>query len=100
MEFLKDKENFGIGYQKDENLEGFFEKLITFIERRIFNRISKRVNFTLKRVQDNRIELIAPGNDDKGQDNNWAIEVDSNFDLIFEKRISGTWTEANKIHGS
>ncbi len=100
MEYLKDTENFGETYKKDDDLERFFWKLLSWIERRIFGRISKRVNFVLKRVQDSRIELIAPDNNDKNQDGNWAIEVDSNGDLIFEKRVSGTWTEANKFHGS
>lgn len=100
MEYLKDTEKFIVYEKEKEDLPTYISKLVSWIERMVFNRISKRVNFVLKRIQDNRIELIAPGNNDKEQDNNWAIEVDSNFDLVFEKRINGVWTEANKIAGS
>ncbi len=58
MEHLKDTENFGTTYEKGENLKTFFEKLISFIERRIFNRISKRVNFLLTRVIELKIETV------------------------------------------
>ncbi len=46
------------------------------------------------------METVAPGNKDKNEDGNWRQRVDNNGDYVFEKRISGTWTEANKIHGS
>ncbi len=100
MEFLKDLENFGVGYQKGEELEGFFEKLISFVERRIFNRISKKVNFILTRINDSRMETVAPGNKDKNEDGNWRTRVDDNGDFVFEKRVNSVWVEANKIHGS
>ncbi len=100
MEYLKDTENFGKTFREGENLEGFFSKVLSFVERRIFNRISNRVNFLLTRVNDSRTEIVAPGNSDKNQDGNWRTRVNDNGDLVTEKRISGTWTEANKIHGS
>ena len=99
MEFLKDTENFGVGYQKGEDLERFFEKIISFLERRVFNRISKKVNYLLKRVNDNKLEVIADGNADKDEDGNWRFR-ESNGDLVIEKRIDGTWTNADTIAGS
>ncbi len=98
MENLKDIEKFGVGYQKGENLERFFEKIISFLERRIFNRISKRVNFLLKRVNDQKVEIIADGNSDKDEDDNWRI-IESNGDLLVQKRISGTWITSKKFRG-
>ncbi len=98
MENLKDTEKF-IVYKKGEDLPRYISKLVSWIERFIFNRISKRINFLLTRVNDQQIEIVAGGNTDKNEDGNWRIR-ESNGDLVFEKRISGTWTEANKIHGS
>lgn len=103
MEYLKDTENFGETFKKGEdenlgtNIEKFFSKLIPFLERMIFNRMSKRVNFLLTRINDSRIELVLSTNDDKNQDGNWRITIDSSGDLLIENRISGTWTEEGKI---
>ena len=88
MEFLKDKENFGTGYQKGEGLESFFEKLISFIERRVFDKISSKVNYLLKRVNDGKVEIIKDGNEDKNQDGNWR-ETISGDDLL-KQRYNGT----------
>jgi hypothetical protein len=99
MEYLKDIENFGMTFKEGENLEGFFAKLVSFLERRVFNRISKRVNFLLTRVNDQKVEIIADGNSDKDQNGNWRIS-ESSGDLVIEKRISGSWVEAQKIAGS
>lgn len=98
MEHLKNTENFGMPYKEGEDLEGFFAKLISFIERRIFNRISKRVNFLLTRVNEQRMEIVADGNSDKNEDGNWRIR-ESSGDLVIEKRVSGVWTEVQKYHG-
>ena len=100
LEYLNDTERFGESYKEGQKLERFFSKLLSFIERQIFNRISKRVNFLLTRINDSKMETVAPGNKDKNEDGNWRQRVDNNGDYVFEKRISGTWTEANKIHGS
>ena len=98
MELLKNNENFGTGYKKGEDLDSFLEKLISFVERRIFNRISKRLNYVLKRVNDQRLEIIAEDNEDKNKDDNWRI-IESDGDLLVQKRISGTWTTSEKYHG-
>ena len=44
MDNLKDIESFGATYKEGEDIQRFLEKLQTWIERSIFNRISKRVN--------------------------------------------------------
>lgn len=104
MEYLKNMENFGETFKKgeDENLgndlEKFFGKLIPFFERRIFNRTSKRVNFLLTRVNDQKVEIIADGNSDKNENDNWRLR-ESSGDLIIEKRVNSVWTEVQKYHG-
>ena len=98
MEHLKDTENFGMAFKEGEDLEGFFSKIISFLERRIFNRISKRVNFLLTRVNDQKMEIVADGNSNKNEDDNWRI-IETSGDLVIEKRVSGTWVEVQKYHG-
>ena len=97
MEFLKGSENFGTGYKKGEDLESFFAKMISFLERRIFNRISKRVNYLLKRVNDGKVEIIPDGTNDKDTDGNWRLTTDTNGNLIIQENISGTWTDTGWI---
>lgn len=58
MEHLKDIESFGATFKKGEDLKRFLEKLQSWIERRVFNRISKRVNFLLTRVIEQKIETV------------------------------------------
>ena len=91
MENLKDLENFGEEYKENENLEDFLANLVSFTERRIFNRTSKRVNFLLTRINDQKLEIIADGNSDKDEDGNFR-NIESSGDFLFQKRISGTWT--------
>ena len=90
MEFLKDTENFGVTYKKGDDLEKFLADFVAFTERRIFNRLSKRVNFLLKRVNGQKIEFIADGNDDVDQNGNWQIII-SDDDLPQQRRESGIW---------
>lgn len=98
MEYLKDAEKFGITFKEGEDLEDFFSKLLSFLERKIFNRTSKRVNFLLTRINDQKLEIIADGNTDKNENGNWRISENSG-DLVIEKRVSETWTEVRKFHG-
>lgn len=51
MENLKDTEKFVI-YKEGEDLPTYISKLVSWIERFVFNRISKRVNFLLMRLED------------------------------------------------
>ena len=51
MENLKDTEKFII-YKEGEDLPTYISKLVSWIERFVFNRISKRVNFLLLRMED------------------------------------------------
>ena len=98
MEHLKDTEKF-IVYKKEEDLPLYMSKFVSWVERFIFNRISKRVNFLLTRINDQKLEIIADGNTDKNEDGNWRIS-ESSGDLIVQKRINGTWTTAETYHGS
>lgn len=92
MEHLKDTENFGESFKEDEDLPRFIEKLVSWIERRIFNRISKRVNWLLNRINDNHNEIISPDNTGKEQDGNWRFRNDGT-DLKAERRESGSWVD-------
>lgn len=101
MENLKDLENFGIDFKEGEDdIEEFINDLVSFIERRVFNRISKRVNFLLTRINDQKVEMVADGNSDKDENGNWRTRVNTNGDFVFEKRVSDVWVEADKIAGS
>lgn len=98
MEHLKDTEKFGVGYKEGENLESFFAKLVSFLERRIFNRISKRVNWVLDRQKDDTFEITKSDNAIE-TDGNWRFNI-SGDDLIVQKNVSGTWTTVWKYKGS
>ena len=97
MEYLKDTESFGETFKKGEeenlgiDIEKFFGKLIPFFERRIFNRISKRVNFLLTRINGQKLEIVADGNSDKNEDGNWRF-LTSGDTLLLQENIDGTWT--------
>lgn len=106
MEFAKETEDFGSIFKKDDDvkkslddLEGFMDDLVAFVERRVYNKLAKRVNFLLTRVNDQKFEFVASGNKDKDEDGNWRI-IESSGDLKFQKRISGIWTDAPSILGS
>lgn len=100
MEHLKDIENFGIPFKEGEDdVEEFLNELVSFVERRVFNRVSKRVNFLLTLLNDQRIELIKDGNDDKDQNGNFKIIQDGD-DWVAQIKSSGTWTTVWKFKGS
>lgn len=96
MEYLKDMENFGVAFKEGHDLEKFIGKFLSWNERRVFNRISKRVNFLLTRINDQKLELIADGNSDKDEDDNWRLR-ESSGNLVIEKRVSDVWSEIIKI---
>lgn len=91
MDNLKDTEKF-IVYKKGEDLPRYVSKLVSWIERFIFNRISKRVNWLLDRVFQDYYEIISPDNTGRNQDGNWRIRNDGT-DLKAEKRESGSWVD-------
>ena len=99
MEYLKDIEFFGAAFKKGEDTEKFFMELVSFIERRVFNRISKRVNFLLTRLNDQRVELVSSDNDDKDQNGNFRI-TQSGDDWIAQIRSSDVWVTVWKFKGS
>ncbi len=98
MEHLKDTENFGTVFKEGEDLETFFSKFISFVERRIFNRISKRVNWVLDRQKDDSFEITKSGNaiDSNG---NFRI-INSGDDWLIQIKSGGTWITVEKYHGS
>jgi hypothetical protein len=89
MENLKDTEKFVI-YKKGEDLPRYISKLVSWIERFVFNRIPKRVNWLLDRVFQNHYEIISPNNTGREQDGNWRIRNDGT-NIKVERRESGTW---------
>lgn len=99
MEFPKETEDFGKVFEKDGDIEKFIDDLVSFIERRVYNKLARGQKFLLTRVNDQKFEFVASGNKDKDEDGNWRI-IESSGDLKFQKRISGTWTDAPSILGS
>lgn len=86
------------GRVKSESLVRYLEKLLFWLEVHIYNRISKRVNWILDRMKDDTLEITKEGNP-INTDGNWRFKIDGD-DLILQKRIGGTWTTAERTHGS
>ena len=99
MDKLKVEERFETGEIESKDWPNWFRRVILWIEKDIFKKISVRINFLLSRVNDQKLEIVADGNTDENQDGNWRWRVDGD-DLVAEKRINGTWVETTKIHGS
>ena len=99
MEHLKTAERFTT-YKKGENLSVYVTKLVTWIERSIFSRVSRRINWLLEHIgsSGDSFEIYPPGNG-PGDDGNWRHRADAGGDLIWEKKISGTWIDMNRIYG-
>ncbi len=96
MENLKDTEKF-IVYKKEEDLPNYISKLVSWIERMVFNRISKRVNFLLGRVGDNHFEMILPTNTGKEQDGNVRLTFDSNNDVKMQYYGNDQWNDTGFV---
>lgn len=82
--------------QKFENTEeeispDLINRLVEWVEREIYYPKAKRLNFLLRRVNDNIVEITPEGNE-VNEDGNWRFFIDSNGDLIIQKRVSGVWT--------
>lgn len=90
MDNLKVTESFA-DYKEDEDLPRYFGKLLLWIERSIFERISRRVNWLLARVIDGGIEIIQSGGS-AGDDGNWRIIIVGN-NLRFQRKESGVWQD-------
>lgn len=97
MEFAKVTRDFGQTFKEGDDIEKFLNDLVVFVEREIY--LARAVNFLLTRVNDQKFEFVASGNKDKDEDGNWRI-IESSGDLQFQKRVSGTWANADKILGS
>lgn len=100
MEFPKETEDFGTAFKEGEDIEKFLDDLVAFVERRVYNKLAKRQKFLLTRVNDQKFEFVADGNDDKDQNGNLRI-INSNGNFLFQKRNgdseTGTWDDENEI---
>lgn len=92
MDKLKVNEKFESG--KLDELPSWGKRLLIWIERDTFFKVSKRINFLLSRVNDNKLEIVAPGNTGEGQDGNWKFTIDASGNLIIQENILGTWTDS------
>ena len=99
MEFAKETEDFGASFKEGNDVEEWLDDLVSFIERRVYNELARKVNFLLTRVNDQKFEFVASGNKDKDEDGNWRI-IESSGDLQFQKRVNGIWANADLISGS
>lgn len=97
MEHLKDTEKF-IVYKEEEDLPTYVSKLVSWIERFIFNRISKRVNWVLDRQKDDSFEITKDGNT-IGEEGNWRRRIDGD-DFVTERHDGSDWITFDRIHGS
>ncbi len=97
MQHLKDKEKFVI-YKEEEDLPLYVSKFVSWVERFIFNRISKRVNWTLDRLKDDTLELTK-SNQAIDTAGNWRFNINGD-DLEVQRNVSGTWTTVWKYVGS
>ncbi len=66
-------------------------KLIKWIKNKIYQPVSRKINFLLSLVNSGFVEIpaddVAPG-----ADGNWRWRVDGS-DLVLQRKISGTWTD-------
>lgn len=97
MQHLKDKEKFVV-YKEEEDLPRYVSKFVSWVERMIFNRISKRINWILDRQKDDTLEITKSDNaiDVNG---NWRFSINGD-DLEVERNVSGTWTTVWRFKGS
>lgn len=94
MEFAKVTRNFGQTFKEGDDLEKFLGELISFIEREIY--LARKVNFLLVRLNDQKVEFVADGNDDKDQDGNLRI-INSGGNFLFQKMVNNVWSDENEI---
>lgn len=73
-------------------------RLVMWIENKIYEICSRRINWLLRRVLTEGYEFIVEGNE-PGDDGNWQIIINGD-DLIIQKRVSGAWITTNTFAGS
>lgn len=99
MERLSEEFTFGKRWGGDkEGLRRYLGRLQQDIEKRD-QEIARRLNWLLERIETVHVEMVAEGNTGIEQDGNWKLLL-RNGDFFIQKRVSGTWTDADKIHGS
>lgn len=107
MEALKQTETFTTFKRSEErrvqqdldNLAEYLRKQLAWIEY-LYAETTKRINSILNQTQASSLELIKPGNTGKNQDGNFKISIETGGDVISEIRVSGVWTEADRIKAS
>ncbi len=93
MDKLKVQERFESA-EINQKWPGWFRRLILWIEKDLYFKISKRINWLLDRIGNNSdFEIIKDGNV-KGEDGNWRLKIDASGNLIIQENISGTWTDS------
>ena len=98
MEHLKDTENFGEAFKEKDDLVKFLGKLVSWIERRIFNRISKRVNWLLDRIKNDNHEIVKDGNEIE-EEGNWRQHI-SGDNLLLQRHDGSDWVTIDTSYGS
>jgi hypothetical protein len=88
------QKKFESGEAEEKKWPGWFERVLLWLEKENFYKISKRINFLLSRVNNNKLEIVADGNTGEGQDGNWKLTTDASGNLIIQENISGTWTDS------
>lgn len=82
-------------------------RLVQWIENKIYKPVSRRINWLLDRVTSGAIEIIADGNG-PGEDDNWRLKIADAADvaagqaiqineLLVQRRISSVWKTANSF---
>ena len=89
MDKLKAAEFFPAA-REGEELPEYSARLLRWIEKELYYRISKRINFLLDRSNDNFFEFVKDGNL-PGENGNWRIIADSAGDLKLQHLESGIW---------
>jgi len=101
LDKLKETEKYP-RFKPSGDLKKDFDELVKYVNRTknwiedLYSELTKRTNWILKLVADNHYEIISPANTGIGQDGNVRWAFDSNYDLVLQLRISGTWTTIEK----
>lgn len=97
MDKLKETEFFPAA-KEEEDLPSWSRKLLRWLEKEVWFRISKRINWVLDRQKDNSFEITRDG---QGIDEDGNFKIERNGDN-WEAQIksSGTWVTVFIFHGS
>ncbi len=97
MDKLKNTEFFPAA-KEDEKLPSYSQQMLRWLEKEIWYRISKRVNWLLDRIKDDQHEITKSGNK-INEEGNWRFKIDGN-DLTTERHNGSAWVTIDRWHGS